>query len=520
MLFLFAVALQSCDWFTGSVDPDLTTLYSETLSDPSDPLYAQVSPYRYQWPLEMIGMPRTWGILTDFVDSAGEEPVVIAVIDSGVIGNHPDLSGSLVPGYDFNRDTVIQDGITEADWEAAGFITGAPGSLTHGTHVAGVIAGRTQNGVGIAGMGWTGKGSDTGIKVMPLKILDFAPTIGTASGGIMELIDAILYASALPNESGEQASEPVDVINMSLGTNSLGSTDEYLLSLACSEAAGQGVILVAAAGNDAAIQENGVDYPAKLESVIAVASVDGDGSRSYFSDYGPEVEIAAPGGSFVPSDRECSILSTGIPDVDNDPIPGYARLEGTSMACPHVAAAFGILMMVNPDYNPQSLRNLIFQTAADLGDPGRDYEFGWGLIQIDEAVRRSIISGLDLNGNRSIVETDGAPSVPLPTHSEMVSQILSYLETAREERHEYIVYLAEGAYESDGSESAELRSIESRYGIVWMGRGSNSLRRFHFKEDRIPRSEFISQLVSEPLIRVLSVNNPDTISVSCKVAHR
>lgn len=244
-------------------EPDYyATALVDISSPPSDPYYAE------QWALPVIGAPDAWAELPD------DAPLVtVAVIDSGVCLDHPDLAGRILAGYDFvDDDAIAQD------------------ELGHGCGVAGIIAANIDNGIGIAGVA-------PNAMVMPVRVLD-ANGIGTYS----DVAAGIVYA----------VDNGAEIINLSLG----GANHSTLLEAAVDYAIGQGVTIVAAAGNTG----GAVLYPAKYEPVIAVGSFDQDLQPSSFSANGAEVDVWAPG-------RD--ILMTGLNGT-------YVRGSGTSFASPMV----------------------------------------------------------------------------------------------------------------------------------------------------------------------------------------
>jgi len=159
---------------------------------------------------------------------------------------------------------------------------------------------------------------------------------------------------------------------MSLG----GEYSSQVLAEAVDYAYRKGCILVAAAGNDGV---NKVLYPAAYTQVIAVSAVNYYSGVTYYSNYGPEIEVAAPGG-----DDYGRILST-VPDKN------YAYGIGTSMAAPHVAGLAALIWSVNPSLTAAQVRYCITSTAVDLGPPGRDPYYGYGVIDVKEALEPQLI---------------------------------------------------------------------------------------------------------------------------------
>ncbi|TGV04084.1 peptidase S8, partial [Mesorhizobium sp. M00.F.Ca.ET.186.01.1.1] len=157
-----------------------------------------------------------------------------------------------------------------------------------------------------------------------------------------------------------------DVINLSVGNY----TSSAALQEACRYAFEKNVILVAASGNDATNQPS---YPAAYDEVLAVAAVDHRKERADFSNFGDYVDVAAPG---------VDIPSTYI-------YSDYASLSGTSMACPHVAALASLVRSVHPDMKNRDVMELIRQSATDLGAPGHDQLYGYGMINVNQTLRQA-----------------------------------------------------------------------------------------------------------------------------------
>ncbi|MFZ5916577.1 MAG: S8 family serine peptidase [Chloroflexota bacterium] len=283
----------------------------QIVTDPDDPGYSG----RWWW--DKIQAPEAWDVTT------GSPDVIIAVIDTGVDLDHPDLAAKLVDGYDFaNLDTTPDD------------------DHGHGTHVAGITAAVTDNSLGVAGLAWQAS-------IMPVKVLD-----SSGSGWLSDVAGGIVYAA----DNGAQ------VINLSLG----GPDSDSTLSEAIDHAHDQGVFIAAAAGNNG---NNTLLYPAAEEHVVGVAATDSGDARAYFSNYGAHVDIAAPG---------VSIYST---------YPGsYATMSGTSMATPFVAGLAALLFALDADLTPDDIETILADSAHDLGPAGRDDYFGWGRIDAYAAV--------------------------------------------------------------------------------------------------------------------------------------
>lgn len=262
--------------------------------------------------------------------------VTVAVIDSGVDLQHPEFSGKLVAGWDFYFDDNNPDD-----------------DNGHGTHVAGIIGARTNNGAGIASIAYNAK-------IMPVKVCD---TSGL-SCPVYEIAAGMIFA----------VDKGAKVLNLSLG----GPTNSTTIVGAVNYALARNVVVVAAAGNDgdgnAATDE--IFYPASIPGVISVASVQSNGTIAGTSNSNSSVTVAAPG---------VGILSTwplsGAPTSSF--ATGYEFKSGTSMASPHVAGLAALLIADNVATTPATVRDALMCGTLDMGTVGYDNSFGHGLIQAD-----------------------------------------------------------------------------------------------------------------------------------------
>lgn len=310
----------------------------------SDPYYSKQSHYN------QISLPEAWNINT------GSSDVVVAVVDTGIITHHPDLSSKLVDGYDFVRLSSYSgdgDGLDDDPYDE-----GDPthGIAYHGTHVAGTIGAVTNNGSGVAGVAW-------GAKIMPLRAITYE------HGSTADLAQAIYYAAGLTNNSGTVPSKRADVINLSVGT----SSNNITLRNAIEAARAAGVIIVAAAGNNATSSPH---YPAAYGGVISVSAVTSSNELTSFSNYGATISVAAPGSS---------IYSTRGDSQGN---PSYGYMSGTSMAAPHVSGVIALMKSVNPDLTPDEVDALLAAGSLtdDAGTSGKDNDFGYGIINAYKAL--------------------------------------------------------------------------------------------------------------------------------------
>lgn len=281
---------------------------------PNDTLYSE-----YQWNLPEIATENGWQV------TKGSEDVIVAVLDTGVQADHPDLKGRLVQGIN-----IVDPSLAPED------------DVGHGTHVAGIIAAEVNNNEGVAGMTWF-------TKIMPIKVLD-----STGAGSTYSVAEGIIWAT----------DHGANIINMSLGNYA----EAEFLHDALRYAYERGVVLVAASGND---NTDRPGFPAAYPEVMAVSATDADESRAEYSNYGDYIDVAAPG--------------TSIPST----YPGsrYAALSGTSMACPHVAALASLVRAANPELSNEEVMELLRATSKDLGASGKDNDFGYGQIDVTSALQ-------------------------------------------------------------------------------------------------------------------------------------
>lgn len=333
--------------------------------------------YPLQWQYPMINLPQAWDLTTG-TPASGD--VIVAVIDTGIYLGHPDMQGQLVPGYDFISDpdrALDGDGIdANPDDPGTDILPGA--SLWHGTHVAGILAARTNNTVGVAGVAW-------GAKIMPVRAVGLG-----AVGTIYDIMQAIRYAAGLPNDSGTSPAQPAGIINLSLGCLNCYVQQMQDLLIQIRNA---GIISVAAAGNESTASPS---YPGAYDGVISVAALDSAGMPATYSNFGPSIDIAAPGGDGSRS-LDNSVRSTWVDDSSGIRKAAYASLDGTSIAAPHVAGVAALMKAIYPGLTPDDYDSLLISglMTVDLGAGGRDDRYGWGIIDALKAVHaaRDIATG-------------------------------------------------------------------------------------------------------------------------------
>ena len=370
-----------------ALDPELQrkletlTVISE-LRNRADVAYAepnyirrqQMSPsdefFDRQWHYPLIHLPEAWDTTT------GDSDVIVAVVDTGVLFDHPDLSGRLTAtGFDFVSDPASAldgDGIDPDPSDAGAQNPGT--SIFHGSHVAGTIAAQTDNGIGVAGAGWS-------TRIMPVRAL--------GKGGIganYDIAQAVLYAAGLENVSKTFPSQRADIINLSLSGTNYSFLEQDIYDAVRAE----GVIVVAAGGNNASSQPV---YPAAYDGVLAVSGVDINEQQAHYSNFGSYIDLAAPGGDISVDlngdGNGDGVLSTAASvDLIGNLSYGYSYLEGTSMAAAHASGVIALMKAVNPTLTPDVLDELLVSGSItqDLGGPGRDDLYGYGLIDAQKAV--------------------------------------------------------------------------------------------------------------------------------------
>lgn len=309
---------------------------------PNDPYYNS----SYAWGLYKINASTAW----DY--STGSTAVSVAVVDNAIEITHSDLTANIW----VNTGEIASNGI---DDDGNGYVDDRNGydvadddnnpnppstSFDHGTHVAGTVGARSNNGTGVASIGYN-------IKVMPVK----ATTDASSPTSVTNGYDGIVYA----------ANSGADVINMSWGGTSYSTTGQNVITYAHN----QGCVLVAAAGNDDVSTPH---YPSSYTYVISVASTTSTDAKSSFSNYGTDIDVSAPGSS---------IYST---------LPGntYGYMSGTSMASPLVAGLCGLMLSLNPSLTPADVENCLESSCVNIDAQNPSYigDLGSGRINAQAAM--------------------------------------------------------------------------------------------------------------------------------------
>jgi len=291
--------------------------------EPNDPYWS------LQWGPNRIEANWAWNV------TRGDPSVLVAIVDTGIDYNHPDLAGNYIPlGYDWaNNDPDPLD------------------DFGHGTHCAGIIAAVLNNSLGIAGLAQ--------VRIMAEKSFD-----RWGSGYDDWIANGIVHA----------VDEGADIISMSFGLYA----DSEILHEAIKYAYDAGVLLVAAAGNE---NTNMKLYPACYDEVIAVTATDQYDNKAYFSNWGDWVELAAPGVDIYSTMPTYYVTMNDLGYSMN-----YDYMSGTSMACPHVAGVAALVWSLHPNNTRDWVRLWLRYTVDDLGEPGFDVYYGFGRINARNAV--------------------------------------------------------------------------------------------------------------------------------------
>ncbi len=294
---------------------------------PNDPRFGEL------YGMDRIDAPEGWDAagLGAFPATGG---VKIGIVDTGIDQTHPDLSGQTVACAKSQGLLPIMSGSIQ--------VGSCADDNDHGSHVAGTIAAKANNGIGVAGVAFNAD-------LVICKAL--GGPLGT--GSTADVANCINWV----------ASQGARVISMSLGG---GASTTLQQAVASAWNNGNGALIVAAAGNDG---DSTLNYPAAYAEVVSVAATDSADARASFSNANADVEIAAPG---------VNVLST----VRGG---GYATFSGTSMATPHVSAVAGVLRQVFPADSAAAIRSRLDAAVNDLGPAGRDASFGFGRVNLCKA---------------------------------------------------------------------------------------------------------------------------------------
>ncbi len=375
-------------------DPAVEYAFADTREPlqaiPNDPLYGgfqyylqAASTFPGSSTVSSLNAPTAWDITT------GSANVVVGLIDGGVRFDHPDLNGQLLAGYDFvsadcsatlgnplyaancttgNQYTTANDGnardadssdpgngYTASEYTTNPYLNTDPNcdaagenSDWHGTHVAGIIGARANNGIGVAGLNWS-------IRMLPVRVS------GRCGAYLSDVLDGIRWAAGIDVPGVPTNTTPAKVLNISLGGSGSCSGTGYLQVIA--DVIARGVIVVASAGNE----DSTVGRPANCDGVISVGAVRPDGLRTTYSNSGSNLTIMAPGGDVIGSSSVGFIASTNnagtAGPVAYTTSGYYAQGAGTSFSTPMVTGTVALMLAINPNLTPQNVKDILMQTA-------------------------------------------------------------------------------------------------------------------------------------------------------------
>lgn len=340
-----------------------------------------------------------YGVKADKVWDMGftGQNVVVAVVDTGIL-HHRDLNANVLPGYDFISNSQISldgdgrdaDPFDEGDWFDNWACGGRPDprkersdSSWHGSHVAGTIAAVTNNRIGVAGVAY-------GAKVVPVRAL------GRCGGYDSDISDGLYWAAGGRIAGIPENRNPAKVINMSLGSDGQCS---YNAQTMIDRATRLGALVVVAAGNENQNASN--TWPTSCNNVLSVGATTSRGIRASFSNYGVDVDLAAPGQD---------ILSTVDSGTRRPVSDAYSFMAGTSMATPHVSGVAALVISaansVNKNLTPAELKDVLVSTTSPFN--GRlDRALGSGIVDAEAAVNS--VLGNEGNNGRDDRRDDVAP---------------------------------------------------------------------------------------------------------------
>jgi serine protease len=336
---------------------------------PNDPRYAEQWNYHalitgkpYGENNYGLNLPGAWDITT------GSPSVVVAILDTGLLP-HQDIDtnildgvGRVVGGYDFISDKDIAndgdgrdaDPTDPGDWvekdnKLCGDGTFHPSSW-HGTHVSVTVGALTNNGIGVSGVAWQ-------VSLLPLRVL------GTCGGSFSDVIDAMRWAVGLPVPGVADNLHPARILNMSFGG---AGACEAAEQSAVDDVLAKGGMVVVVAGNSGDDLKRAPESPASCNGVFTIAATDQQGQRASYSNFGSEVELAAPGGEQPIDTGILSTVDTGqrTPDLSDGFSAQYGSYTGTSMAAPHVSGVLALMLALKADLGRAEALSLLQKSAT------------------------------------------------------------------------------------------------------------------------------------------------------------
>lgn len=462
-----------------------------SLPDPS-PIIPSDTLFDEQWNLRSMQMPEAWGLLHDPLvarianNRQGITPVVVAVLDTEIDVNHPDLSANVLGEAYRSSGLAVTSPVPGTDTEH------------HGTHVAGIVAADTDNGTGVSGVG------SRFLRVLPVTVLN-----ERGGGSSSTVLEGMLYAAGM---SSVVPPRTADVINMSLGGSAALGTD---FESALGDIFDAGITVIASAGNSGGSTglENTVEYPARYPTVVAAGSAYGPDLSSFtfapYTAFGPEVDLVAPGGSGISSDTYGRILSTQIVSGSTR----YLELAGTSQAAPHVAGVAALMRAVNQDLTPLQITHILRETASPAAtDPDR---YGAGMLNAHAAIAAALSSPYgpfarnEFSASPVGLEPDDPDNLGLRTsvrggepEAGRSARRFAAEGPAGNELPRIIITLDRTWFRStdDGVVEAALHDIAERHGLGPIRFLGNRFPSFAISEQQTGRAELLLQLVDEAFV--------------------
>lgn len=343
-----------------------------------------------------------WNLFNDFsglrVSAAWDRSTgagqTIAILDTGITA-HNDLLDNVLPGYDFVADPeiAVDDTGRDADPSDPGDACQDPelgeagASSWHGTHVAGIAAAKGNNAIGIAG-------AAHGANLLPIRVM------GACGGDLLDTVDALTWAAGGMVSGVPANASPARIINLSLGSEGVCSRT---LQNAIDFAVQQGSVVIAAAGNE--FQPAANVMPANCRNVVTVGATSRAGDSASYSNYGPEVDVSAPGGDGSTGSE--NILSTFNTGMTTPGTATYAYMQGTSMAAPHVAGVAALMLSINPALTPAQIEQMLRDSAQPF--PGTCAGgCGTGIVDATAAVTLAagVSSSPSLRSSADVVAAD------------------------------------------------------------------------------------------------------------------
>lgn len=348
-----------------------------------------------------VNMAKAWEITT------GSDEVIVAVIDTGILFDHSDLTNRLLQGYDFvsgindapetvipvhNADNYLKshdgdgrdldptdpgDGVDLAFQEymsSLGYDCPLLHSTWHGTAMASLLAANGNDGLGMAGVDWNAH-------ILPVR------AIGRCGGNRSDLLDAIRWAAGVEDPNLPPNPAPARIINLSLGIDdACGPADQQAIN----DAVRAGAIIVAAVGNQGRNTDQRPSAPADCRHVIGVSAVNADGSRANYSNYGDDADIAAPGGDIAGGNERKVLVATNDGTTQSVPGSTHRFTTGTSVATPLVSGVLSLMLSVNPALTNTQLEELLYRSSRPFigsgANPCDPNSCGAGLLDAYQAV--------------------------------------------------------------------------------------------------------------------------------------